>query len=84
MSDALHCIELKDAKDLSITGVEFVQSATPTSIVINTICGGLVVKGKQLHVEKVDLELKEFLASGKIEGIKYVPAKKSFLKRLLK
>lgn len=79
-----HKVILTSTKDLSISGVESVASCTPTSIVLSSVCGGMVVKGKQLHVEKLDVESKILEASGIVEEIKYVPAKKSFAKRLLK
>lgn len=84
MSELEQEIMLKDKKELKVTGVVSVQSATPTSIVCDTTLGGLGIKGKGLHVEKLDLEGKILLATGTIDEIKYVPVKKPLLKRILK
>lgn len=84
MSQTGHEITLTEAKELIISGVENVQSATATAISATTTCGGMVIKGKNIHVEKLDLEQKVLIATGEFEDIKYVSEKKPFLKRVFK
>ena len=63
MSQTGHEITLTEAKDITISGVENVQSATATAISATTTCGGMVIKGKNIHVEKLDLEQKVLIAT---------------------
>ena len=46
--------------------------------------GGMMIKGKQMHVDKLDTESGNIIISGEICEVKYVPAKKPFIKRLFK
>lgn len=84
MSEINSNIVLSNAKEINISGVTDAISATETAININTVLGGLLIKGKKLHVEKLDLEQQILVATGTIEELKYVQAKKSFIKRLFK
>lgn len=79
-----HELVLKNASELSITGVVAVHSATAQAVIGNTTCGGIKISGKGLHVEKLDLECQILQVTGTVNEIKYVPEKKTIIKRIFK
>ena len=75
---------LTNRAELKINGVTHATSAAESLVCIETTMGGMSIKGKKLHVEKLDTETGEFLLLGEVQDIRYTPAKKSFFKRLFK
>ena len=51
-----HQIVLEDREELTITGVEEVESFDESSIVLSTVRGGLEVQGEGLHIERLSLD----------------------------
>ena len=79
-----HTLICENRQKLTLTGVQKVESSTPTqfSCVIN---GNLMtVLGKNLHIKKLDLQAGTLELDGEINSIKYLNEKKNFLKRLFK
>lgn len=64
-------IFLEDRNNLTITGVEQVESYNDNTIVLNTIKGGIVIKGEELNINKLNLEDGNVKIDGIINGINY-------------
>ncbi|WP_200804883.1 sporulation protein YabP [Anaerosalibacter sp. Marseille-P3206] len=64
-------IYLEDRKKLTITGVEQVESFNDNIILLNTIKGGITIKGEGLNINKLNLEDGNVKIDGVINGIVY-------------
>ncbi|NLY67037.1 MAG: sporulation protein YabP [Tissierellia bacterium] len=65
-------ILIEDRNRASITGVEQVESFNDNTIILKTIKGGMVIKGENLNVDKLNLDDGNVKISGVINGINYV------------
>lgn len=65
-------ILVEDRNKVTITGVEQVGSFNDNTIVLKTIKGGMVIKGENLNVDKLNLDDGNVRISGIINGINYV------------
>ena len=72
-----HKIILDDRQILNMTGVTKVQS-------INTECVSICIVGKNLHIEKLDVDAGNVEIVGEIQSIKYLGQKQGLLKRIFK
>ena len=80
-----HCTLIcENMQKLELTGVQKVESSTPTQFVCTLQDKQMVVGGKNLHIKKLDLQSESLVIDGEIELIKYQSPKKSFLKRIFK
>lgn len=66
-----HKIILERRRSASLTGVKDVISFDENEILLETDCGLLTVKGKQLHVRRLSLEKEEAELDGFVEQIEY-------------
>lgn len=76
-------IYLKDRKELNLTGVVEVRSATPTHIAAQTELGPLNILGCDLRIILLDEDSKMVQIVGEISEIKYTQ-KKSLFQRIFK
>jgi sporulation protein YabP len=65
-----NCI-LEDRKRLSVSGVTNVESFDEETIVATTDCGELNIKGRNLHITKLSLEIGELSIEGSINALQY-------------
>ncbi|NLX62152.1 MAG: sporulation protein YabP [Tissierellia bacterium] len=65
-------ILVEDRNRASITGVEQVESFNDNTIILKTIKGGMIIKGENLNVDKLNLDDGNVKISGIINGINYV------------
>ena len=65
-----NCI-LEDRKMLSVSGVSNVGSFDEETIVATTSCGELTVRGENLHITKLSLEIGELSIEGSINSLQY-------------
>lgn len=81
-----HQIKLTDRKNGTVSGVADVLSFDENEILLDTAEGRLVIKGKNLHVGRVQLEQGEVDLDGEVESMVYSSAgpkeKGSVLRRL--
>lgn len=80
---------MESRKKISLTGIVEVLSFDEEKIILNTVLGGLVIKGKKLKMHKLDVQNGDVIIVGNINSCIYsdVEAKKSnegFLRRLFK
>lgn len=66
-----HSITLDSRKRLSISGVDEVESFDETAISLSTQEGYLMVRGCDLHIEKLNLDGGELLVEGTVDSITY-------------
>ena len=66
-----HKISLFNRSSGIISGVKEVISFDPNEIILDTEQGMLMVKGSDLHVNRLNLEKGEVDLSGKIDSIQY-------------
>ncbi|SHI07415.1 sporulation protein YabP [Sporanaerobacter acetigenes] len=64
-------IYLEDRTNLTITGVEQVESFNDNTIILITIRGGMTIKGEELNINKLNLEDGNVKIDGTINGILY-------------
>lgn len=82
-----HQITLDGRSSLIVTGVEEVESFDESTIVMVTTKGTLVVRGDQLHIEKLSLDGGDLRVEGAVDSLAYEDdgrEKGGFLSRLLR
>lgn len=78
-----HKITMDNRNKISITGITKMVSSNDTLITMLIKNTKLVVSGKELHIEKLDIEGGELQACGVIDSIKYAGGD-GFIKRIFK
>lgn len=66
-----HSITLDSRRRLSISGVDEVESFDDTAISLLTQEGYLMVRGSELHIEKLNLDGGELLVEGTVDSMTY-------------
>ena len=66
-----HHVILEGRSRLSVAGVEDVESFDEQSVVCSTSMGALIVKGENLHIDKLSIEDGELSIEGSINAIEY-------------
>lgn len=81
-----HHLVLEERSSLSISGVEEVDSFDENTVSLNTCQGSLIVRGENLHIEKLSLDGGDLRLEGTIDALAYEerPAKGGFFARLLR
>jgi len=83
-----HRIHLENRKDGEFTGIIDVISFDVDEIVLESKCGGIIIKGSELHVKNVNLERGEVNIEGNVDSLCYTKSKlksnESLLKKLFK
>jgi len=69
--EAPHHIILEEREQLSVSGVEEVESFDEAAIVMYTSRGTLVVRGEGLHIEKLSLDGGDLKVEGEIDSLTY-------------
>lgn len=81
-----HHLILEDREDLTVSGVEEVESFDENTIVMDTAQGTLIVRGEGLHIEKLSLDGGDLKVEGMVESLTYEETRRNrggFLARLL-
>jgi len=66
-----HNIILEDRRLLTVSGVSDVDSFDEHSVTVFTDLGELVVRGSDLHINRLSVELGELLLEGSIVSLTY-------------
>lgn len=84
--EAAHHIILEEREQLSVSGVEEVESFDESTILMSTSLGELMVRGQDLHIETLSLGGGDLKVEGTIDSLTYEAAapKGGFLSRLLR
>ncbi|HHV63740.1 MAG TPA: sporulation protein YabP [Peptococcaceae bacterium] len=70
--ERIHKVIMEDRKLLRITGVRKVSSFDTKEIVLDTVKGGLVIKGQDLGVQNLNLENSELEIEGQVDILSYL------------
>ncbi len=82
-----HRLTLESRNKLSLTGVTDVGSFDETAAVLETGRGTLIIRGRNLHVEQLNLEAGEVRLTGEVDSLSYEESRQtqgSFLQRLFR
>lgn len=66
-----HSIILENRRTLTATGVSNVDSFDEQTIVAYTDLGELIIKGQNLHINKLNIETGELTLDGNFTGLSY-------------
>lgn len=66
-----HSITMENREHISITGVNDVLSFDEESIVADTDMGIVMIKGMNLHVNKLNLEDGQLVIDGEMDSLEY-------------
>lgn len=72
-----HALHLDQREKLSITGVEEVDSFDESAVCLHTTAGYLIIRGSELHIEKLNLDGGELALAGLIDSLSYEEMRKS-------
>jgi len=82
-----HNLILEDRTHLSVTGVEDIDSFDEQTVVLFTGLGELLIKGEDLHINKLNIDTGEVTMEGKIHTMIYSndePKQKGLLSKLFR
>ena len=86
--EGAHHVILEGREQLSVSGVEEVESFDENSIILSTALGGLEVQGEGLHIEKLSLDGGDLKVEGDIDALTYEESRRErsggLLARLLR
>ena len=69
MNEQVHRLLLEQRKTLSLGGVQDVKSFDENEVLLVTVCGVLTIRGKELHVGRLELEKADI--EGSIDSLVY-------------
>ena len=82
-----HRMVLEGRNRLSLTGVTHAESFDEAAAVLETARGTLIIRGRELHVEQLDLEAGQVRLTGEVDSLTYEESRQtqgSFLQRLFR
>ena len=79
-----HRLICENRQKLELSGVQKVESSTNTQVVCVVNNTQTTIYGKNLHINKLDLQAGILSIDGEIDSIKYQNGKKSLWKRIFK
>lgn len=66
-----HHILLESRNNLTISGVEEVESFDDSTITMHTVQGTLIIQGQGLHIEKLSLDGGDLKVEGQVDSLSY-------------
>lgn len=78
-----HNVTIENREIISITDVTGIDTFDEEEVCIQLTEGGMIIKGKNLHIQKLDLDCGEAIIAGEITALTYMkksPDKKLFRK----
>lgn len=66
-----HKVVIHNRKNISLTGVQDVLSFDATEILLDTVQGMLMLRGRELHVNRLSLDKGEVDVDGRIDSFAY-------------
>ena len=66
-----HRVVLEDREQLTVSGVEEVESFDDTTILLTTARGDLEIQGEGLHIEKLSLDGGDLKVEGQVSALIY-------------
>ncbi|MDR1736190.1 MAG: sporulation protein [Oscillospiraceae bacterium] len=84
-ADMPHHVIMEGRGKLSVTGVLDVESFDETSVICASTCGVLVIRGRELHVGRLNIDGGELCVEGTIDTLEYedtAPRQGGFFSRI--
>ena len=69
--DMPHNLIMEGRSRLSISGVEDVESFDEENIIVHTSKGVLIIRGGELHIEKLSLDGGDLTVDGRVDSLRY-------------
>lgn len=66
-----HNVIMEDRRSITVSGVSDVDSFDEQSVILFTDMGELTIKGANLHINRLSLEVGELMVEGEIWGLSY-------------
>lgn len=82
-----HNVIMENRRNLTISGVMDIDSFDEETVILFTDMGELTIKGKNLHINRIDVETGDLLMEGDIDSIFYTdnqPRKGGFFSKLFR
>ena len=82
-----HRLVLEGREKLTVTGVTDVERFDENAAILETVRGSLVLQGRELHVETLNLEAGEVRLTGSLDSLSYENRegpRESFVARLFR
>lgn len=81
-----HSIVIENREKISVTDVKSVDTFDEDEICAQLSEGGLLIKGRDLHIQELSLDTGNAVITGEITELSYIQKKadKSLLKKILK
>lgn len=74
-TDTVHNIIMESRKRISVSGVNDVESFNEDEVVLHTQMGALIIKGDDLHINKLNTEIGEVSVEGTVNSMEYAESK---------
>ena len=71
MEEKRHKIVIDQRESISVDGVIEVISFDEESVICETNMGSMIIRGRDLHIEKLNLEQGVFSVEGTVEALEY-------------
>lgn len=86
-TNLLHNVIMEGRRKLSVSGVEDVDSFDEHEVSLYTNMGAMDIKGRDIHMNKLNLDSEEIVLEGEFDSIIYVEpgsesAKKGFISKI--
>ena len=66
-----HTLAMEARRQLTLSGVEEVESFDENEIVMTTSCGSLVIRGEGLSISRLSVDAGDVTVSGRIDALSY-------------
>ena len=67
----MHCLSMESREKLSVSGVDDVSGFDENLIVLTTGQGDLTIRGRGLHIDRIDLDAGQLEVRGHIQELSY-------------
>ncbi|MCL2034430.1 MAG: sporulation protein YabP [Oscillospiraceae bacterium] len=82
-----HNVIMENRRTLTVTGVMDIDSFDEETVTVFTEHGELTIKGRDLHINKIDVDTGDLLMEGDVDSLSYsdnLPQKGGFFSKLLR
>lgn len=84
----IHNIIMENRNKITVSGVNDVEAFDERAVTLDTIMGGLIIEGENLHVNQLNVMTGELMVEGEVSAINYTELsnknKGSILSKLFK
>jgi sporulation protein YabP len=82
-----HNVIMESRKHITVTGVVDIDSFDEQTVTVFTDLGELCIKGRELHINKIDVETGDLVMEGAVESLAYtenLPQRSGLLAKLFR